>query len=277
MVSDANDKVTFDRYYARQGTDDTLLHNFTYQLAELMVDGKSSLWMSTMKGLKKWEDGNVKDFILDRSSSAHNHSRSLLAVEGEYPLIVMGSEMGLRFFDPKGEVFTDFFNSESDKGRLSQSTVTSLYMDRGGVLWVGTKSGLNKYNTYSKDFVAHKAGTFDKSQNIITGIQGAAAGGYWVSTMGGGLFQLKDGIFSHVVLKGTSDNDFANFIQTMYVDRRGGVWIGTAGEGLYHFEERDLNRLDNTVRKYIHYHSGSTPALSQNVVMSLEEDSHGNI
>jgi signal transduction histidine kinase/ligand-binding sensor domain-containing protein/DNA-binding response OmpR family regulator len=277
MVRDANDRVTFERYYYRQDTVDAQLHNFTYQLSELVVDGKSTLWLSTMKGLKKWENGSIKNFMPDQSSSAYNHSRSLLVVDGEHPIIVMGSEMGLHFFDPKRETFTDFFNSESEKGRLSQGTVSALYIDRGGVLWVGTKSGLNKYNTYSKDFVAYSTSTFDKSQNIITGIQGATSGAYWVSTIGGGLFHLKDGIFHKVTLKGRGDNHFTDFIQTLYVDARGGVWIGTAGEGVYHFEEGDLDKSGNTITKYEHYHTGSTPALSQDVIMSLEEDRGGNM
>jgi hypothetical protein len=55
---------------------------------------------------------------------------------------------------------------------------------------VGTKKGLNKFDSYSKDFEAFRTTQFDKSKNIITGIQNSSLGGYWISTIGGGLFKF---------------------------------------------------------------------------------------
>ncbi|MBA4053638.1 MAG: hypothetical protein C0490_02900, partial [Marivirga sp.] len=138
--------VSFENYFYSARGEEYTLQNYIYQIGELIVNGKSSMWFSSMKGLKKWEGGKLKNFLVEGKPTGYNHTRSLLAINGANPFILIGSETGLHFFDPVANSFSKFLSNHEDNGNLSQSTITSLYLDKGGVLWVGTKKGLNKYD-----------------------------------------------------------------------------------------------------------------------------------
>ncbi|HEX6893428.1 MAG TPA: ATP-binding protein, partial [Chryseolinea sp.] len=118
---------------------------------------------------------------------------------------------------------------------------------------------------------------FDAAKNIITGLAESANGGYLVSTVGGGLFRLQNGSFDPIVVKNSVKQEFTNFVQTFVKDSRGNVWLGTAGAGVFRFKEMPYRKGKNVITSFDHFHTESTQALNENVVMSLEEDSHGNM
>jgi sugar lactone lactonase YvrE len=185
--------------------------------------------------------------------------------------------MGLHFFDVEARTFKKFLSNEEGSGNLTQRTITAIYLDRGGVLWVGTKRGLNKFDTYAKNFEAYKTTLFDGAKNIITGLQESEMGGYWVSTVGGGLFRLQNGSFHSINIRKSENDEFANFIQTILVDSRGNIWLATAGSGLYRFNEKDYSKNNSTVTSFDHFYTKSKLALNNDFIMSLEEDINGNI
>ena len=269
-------KFSFERYIT-PNTNRLDLRNFVFQITELEVNGESQIWFNTMRGLVNWDNGKMKRFIVPGKPLPHSFMRCILPVSGTTPFIIVGSEMGLHFFDVTTGSFKKFLNNEESSGNLSQSTISSLYLDRGGVLWVGTKSGLNKYDTYAKDFEAYKTSVFDGAKNIITGLQESANGGYLVSTVGGGLYRLQNGSFDPILIDNSEMHEFTNFVQTFVTDSRGNIWLGTAGAGVYRFKELNYKRGKNVVTSFDHFHTQSKHPLSQDVIMSLEEDSHGNM
>jgi hypothetical protein len=68
------------------------------------------------------------------------------------------------------------------------------------LLFLNLSSLLNKYDSYSKNFEVFKTAAFDRGKSIITGIQGSSKNGYWISTIGGGLYRLKDDTFQHLLI-----------------------------------------------------------------------------
>jgi signal transduction histidine kinase/ligand-binding sensor domain-containing protein/DNA-binding response OmpR family regulator len=268
---------TFERYFLPNTTNPHDLRNFIFQIEELNIDGKPAIWFSTMKGLCKWDNGVMQSFTVPGKPSPYSFIRCILPVEGENPFIITGSEMGLHFFDVKNGEFKKFLSNDEASGNLTQSTITALYLDRGGVLWVGTKRGLNKFDSYAKNFEAYKTTMFDGAKNIITGLQESGNGGYWVSTIGGGLYRSRNGSFHRISIRKSENDEFVNFVQTILVDSRGNIWLATAGSGLYRFNERNYNENNPIVTSFDHFYTKSKPALNNDFVMSLEEDIHGNI
>jgi len=130
----------FERYRV-PNTSPGDLQNYIFDITELQENGKTSIWCSTMKGLLRLSEGKIQTFAVAGKPSPYSFMRCILSVGGDSPFIIAGSELGLHFFDVKAESFKKFFNNEETKGNLSQSTITALYFDRGGVLWVGTKRG----------------------------------------------------------------------------------------------------------------------------------------
>jgi signal transduction histidine kinase/ligand-binding sensor domain-containing protein/DNA-binding response OmpR family regulator len=252
-------------------------HNYIYKICELPANGKPAIWFCTIRGLKKLQDGVITNYQVPDKPSSFSFIRSMYAVKGARPYIITGSEKGLSFFDPATNIFTKFLDDFDQRVNLSHGTVTALYLDRSGVFWVGTKKGLNKFDSYSKDFQSFKTASFDTGKNIITGLQSSTDQGYWISTIGGGLYKLRREKFQRVRIIDRDDNDFVNFIQTIYTDTRGNVWLGTAGAGVYRFHEDDVEASTGLVKKFEHYAAFSTPSFNSNYIMSLTEDNIGNV
>jgi signal transduction histidine kinase/ligand-binding sensor domain-containing protein/DNA-binding response OmpR family regulator len=271
------ENYTFKNYIYEEDAANKTLHNYIYQIEELVVNGKPSIWLSTKRGLKGLMNNKLQNFLVPDKSLSYSFFRSLLAVDGKSPYLIAGSEMGLSLFDPETQRFETVPYDDYREMNISHRAITALYIDEGGVLWVGTKKGLNKFDTYSKDFEAFRTTQFDKSKNIITGIQNSSLGGYWISTIGGGLFKF-DGknSFTHYKIISKEENDFTEFIQTVYSDNKGNIWVGTAGAGVYHFNEKDIKK-PGTISVFEHYFTKSNSPLGDDYVMSLAGDRDGNV
>ncbi|HEY9044321.1 MAG TPA: two-component regulator propeller domain-containing protein [Ohtaekwangia sp.] len=267
---------TFRQYRYTQDQANQYHQNYIYKIDELAIDGKSTIWFCTIKGLKSLQNGVIHNYAIPGKPPSYSFFRAMCVVKGERPYIITGSEKGLSFFDPLKNEYTHSFDDNDQQLNLSHSTVTALYVDRGGVLWVGTKKGLNKFDSYSHDFEAYETRTFDKGKNIITGIRSANDHGYWIATIGGGLYKLKGKTFQRVRIPDQHDNDFVNFIQVLYTDTRGHVWLGTAGAGIYRFHQRDVT-ANGIVKRFEHFSTRNLTAYNNDYIMSLSEDNAGNI
>ena len=74
----------------------------------------------------------------------------------------------------------------STRNGLSQNTVTCIYQDKRGFLWIGTQDGLNKYDGYQfKHYKHNPADTNSISDQFITAICEDGKGELWVGTRHG--------------------------------------------------------------------------------------------
>ena len=110
---------------------------------------------------------------------------------------------------------------------LSNFSVTAVLQDRTGFLWVGTQSGLNRYD-----------GSFhvDRALSVawVSALREDAAGRLWVGT--------QEGLYVRNSLTGsitgleliTAESDTVTTAVTALREGRDGVlWVGTAGRGLF--------------------------------------------
>ena len=72
---------------------------------------------------------------------------------------------------------------------LSQSTVQAILQDRDGLMWLGTKDGLNRYDGYNFVVYRHdpERPSTTLSDNDVHTLFQDSDGGIWVATAGGGL------------------------------------------------------------------------------------------
>ncbi len=85
---------------------------------------------------------------------------------------------------PQSYVMTDF----SIEDGLSGESITALYQDSKGFIWIGTCDGLNCYDGYTFTVYRHNMG--DKSSisgNYIKSIAEDSEGNLWIGTFGNGL------------------------------------------------------------------------------------------
>jgi signal transduction histidine kinase/ligand-binding sensor domain-containing protein/DNA-binding response OmpR family regulator len=248
--------------------------NWVIQINEFKYQGTSTIWFATSKGLKKLNNKKVENFMPENRASMTGIFLTILPGEYDKPYLLLGSEDGLFFFDPINGTFKKFLSNEDPELHLSNHSISALFLDRSGVLWVGTKKGLNKFNTYLNDFNGVSTNSFDPSGSIITAIQPSTAGGYWISTSGGGLFRYRNKKFERFEFY-KNTNVFASTIQAIFRDSRGQIWVGTGGSGVFCFKDTDPK--GGLIREFKHFHEQTQQKISDNYVMSFTEDKNGNI
>ncbi|RZJ56183.1 MAG: hypothetical protein EOO44_00395 [Flavobacterium sp.] len=112
----------------------------------------------------------------------------------------------LSYFEASGQSYT-FHHLRTNDG-LSNSTVKSILKDNYGFLWIGTESGLNRYDGYGFKVYSTKS---DKPSSIINddirGLQEDGLGNIWIGTE-----------FSYIVYQRNKDNfrsDIPNLLKEL--------------------------------------------------------------
>ncbi len=271
-----DDRYVFKSYLFDNEPDNHALHNHIYDIASLPTENGTGIWLTTKKGLKALINGQLNSYSVPNKPASYSLFSSLQVVPGDRPYLIAGSESGISFFDVAAMQFDERILTGWNEMNLSHGSITSLYIDRGGVLWVGTKKGINKFDSYTKEFESFNVAQFDKTKSIITGVQLSATGGYWISTIGGGLYKFDgNNSFTKYKIIAPEENTFTEFVQTLYSDGKGSVWVGTAGAGVYHFNEHQLTSPE--ISSYNHYSTETNPILRDNYIMAITSDGRDNV
>ncbi len=195
----------------------------------------------------------------------------------------------------------DVISNITKKNGLITNSLTKLFLDRSGNLWIGTNgAGLIKYGNKAFTYFNKTPGL--NSPSIFSTVIDLS-GNVWVSTADEGIYKFDgttstqytqhDGLGSNTVRSSLLDNkgnlwfatsegltrykngSFKNFTikdglpskntRTLLLDKNGNLWIGTYGEGLSKY---DYTSFKNFTTK---------DGLSHNYIHALYEDSKGDI
>ncbi|MBL7959503.1 hypothetical protein JNL27_04610 [bacterium] len=157
---------------------------------------------------------------------------------------------------------------------LSQNTVTCIFQDSRGYLWIGTQNGLNRYDGYSiKVYKRNFNNENCISNNGINSIYEDNGKKLWIATNNGlNMFDPDSGIFKQFVVSENDSNTLSgNFIRDVCQDRQGNYWIATRGRGLDMYDAR-LGRFRNYRNDPKNLRS-----LSSNALTSVCIDVSGNL
>ncbi|MCR8558068.1 response regulator [Mucilaginibacter sp. BJC16-A38] len=167
-------------------------------------------------------------------------------------------------------------NREDDNKTIGQNSITLLYKDNTGIVWVGTyKKGVGYYHESIIKFplyTHHLADPFSEQQSLSFGDVNSFAedktGNIWIGTNGGGLiyFDRKKGTFKTYLHDANNPNSLTNnVIVCMFIDHEQKLWIGTYFGGLDCFDGRTFK----------HYkHDDSRPgSISEDRICAITENS----
>ncbi len=129
----------------------------------------------------------------------------------------------------------------SEQG-LPQNSIRAMLQTRDGLLWIGTRGGLARFDGAA--FVLYKAGAPNSiPSESITGLAEDRDGSLWISSAGG-LTRYRDGRFQNYTsrdgLPGTS-------IWRIAPDPSGGVWAATWRSELFHFDGKRVRRYASPI------------------------------
>ena len=245
----------------------------------LFMDESDNLWIGTMgSGLNK-VDLKPRKFVRyekklnDPTSLSQNYIRAIAEdLEGN---IWLGTLVGgLNKFFPNEEVF-QHYSHDPDKPGLTPNgnNVWSLLVDRDNILWVGTNTGLNRFDLQTGKFKYYTHSAEDRgslSENTVRSIFEDASGVLWIGTEYGlNKFDKETEKFTRYVKNGDGNTSISdNTIWSITQDRNGNIWIAT---------DNGLNRLNPNLEKFKHYRKvkGNEGSISHNGIRTLYIDSRG--
>ena len=152
-------------------------------VASLFVDHKGVLWAGTRDGLDAFDPVTERFRVYRASGEGQNQYRAI--AEDPRGALWLGTQFaGLQRFDPSTGHFTIYRSRPGTAGSLSNDQVNAICIDASGIIWVGTQSGLNRFNPDTQTFSVY----YERDglpNNRITGILEDQRGNLWLSTSHG--------------------------------------------------------------------------------------------
>ena len=215
-------------------------------ITSLLADSKGRLWVGTDQGLSRLENGR---FVTPLDLSARPYVVLAMAEIGNALWFATDKDGLVRLTDAR-ETFTV-------KDGLGSNVVSSLLATRNGVLWVGTRNGINRIEGGR---ISTVTGPWGGGSQPVSSMVEDRQGNVWVGTRSGGLFRVRGGrIETYSEAEGLS----GSIVLAIYEDREGSLWIGTESKG--------LNQLRDV--KFAAY--GVHEGLRQEMLLPIYEDRAG--
>jgi signal transduction histidine kinase/ligand-binding sensor domain-containing protein/DNA-binding response OmpR family regulator len=238
-------------------------HNLN-EIKSIREDSEGNIWFGTRgDGLFRLslEKGNplqntYKQFIneTDKTESINSNIITSLLIDSKGSMWV-GSEDGLNQFNFSTEKFKHI-NIQTRNAKAPESpyqkSVSSIYESKSGELWLGTLSGLVKFERGSGTYklFPHEYEIFRYGWGNIIAIIEDHHGKLWLATPGE-LMRFDPIISSYEYVKNDPFNPKSisfSSISSLCTDRTGIVWVGTAGMGINLYDSK-ANRFSTLLKK----------------------------
>jgi len=231
-------------------------------ISEFCEDKNGNLWIGTEdKGLYHFDVAS-KTFSKGKVPADNIHA---LYYDDDKLWVGSFSE-GLFLVNLKSGQIKNFLNTPSGES-LSDNNVYSIFKDYTGTVWVGTMTGLHRYNSKTNMFtrVGEKMIT-SQVNDILEDFDGKL----WFATLGQGLFSYdyNGDNWEHIPTVIEEDTVRGRKIVCLLEDKSHKIWLGTEGAGLVAYDKKTKKVIKNyTV----------IDGLPNNVIYRLVEDVDGSI
>jgi len=158
FVNDIKIFYDFEKYYNLELS--SLRGTRIYSMIE---DKHNNIWVGSANGLQKI-NMKTKEIIIFKSdykdSTTVSNDQINIVAEDSEGYIWAGTQNGLNKLDPKTHKFIRFMSKVGNDSivkndtyqTISSNTVYSIVEDKQGFLWLGTGSGINKYDKIKETF-----------------------------------------------------------------------------------------------------------------------------
>lgn len=261
----------------------------------ILQDRRGFMWFGTEDGLNRYDGYTFKSYKPDLYSPNSISDRWITAIveDADGYLWVGTRQGGLNRYDPGTDTFTRFLHDDQNASSLRSNQINVLLLDHANNLWVGTNSGVDRFQRESQSFEhlgMNPSPSWDLSGRNITAMYEDQLGNFWVGTTDGGLGRLDpdDGkalFFAYrneeenvSILSGENDTSTReneetishNHVTSIVEDQDGVLWVGTRS-GLNQFLPET-----GSFRRFMH-DDDKPNTISNNMVYDLFVDSTGNL
>ncbi len=194
LLLDSNDKLWAGTYWGglncydgnrfihyRAGGENSLASDNVWALVE---DADKNIWIGTLGGGLQCLNPATGVFVTYSSNNSNlvsDHVSSLCL--GRNNTLIIGTSVGVAIMDLTTRKITNFAGNRSGVRQFTNQTVNQVYEDSRGLIWVGTREGLNVYDP-KQDELYEVAVKPNFSEFYILGITEDENKSMWVSAGG---------------------------------------------------------------------------------------------
>lgn len=125
-------------------------------VASLFKDSKNNMWIGSWdKVVYRVSPSKQKEDVFAKTSDPYSFPGDdpLAFAEDKYQHIWIGGKYnGLYFFHPATEKFLQYRHDPTKEGSLANNRVNCIYIDRSGIVWIGTNGGISIYDPLQQKF-----------------------------------------------------------------------------------------------------------------------------
>ena len=148
-------------------------------------DSKDYLWISTGRGLNRYDSYQIKTYNFDRKKAGTISSdRTTFILEDHNKNLWIGTDEGLNLYNPQTETFKVFKNDSTDIHSINSNFITNIFEDKKGNLWITTANDcLHKWIPGKQNFVRYPIKDRDgiiRSHPTMKSIAEDSKGNLWV-------------------------------------------------------------------------------------------------
>jgi len=280
---------SFTRYLSDPKDHSSLNNN---HILYLSLDRNGILWIGTF-------GGGLNKLVLSKGLdskpvfiSYKNDLNNPYSISGNVVTTIYEDKKGILWIGTDGDglnrldknkykskvFFSHHKNNPIDPNSIVNNRIFSIFQDRSGVLWIGTKGGgISKFDSEKKNFVIVRNQPNVKntlSHNAVRVLTEDKSGKLWIGTDGAGLdcYNPKTGIYKNYRNNPLNSNSLSyDFVRSIFQDRKGFLWIGTDGGG--------INKFNIKTGKFTRYeYDPENPnSLGHNTIRPIFEDSKGSL
>lgn len=238
------------RYYANsEGCD------MGYYIREIVPDEDGNLWIGTeSQGLTRLDQrlDNIVQIPIDENSNSCNiHG---LCSDGDF--VWVGT-----YEQTRSLVRIHRRTLASKSYPSAGKEIYTICRTSGGELWIGTTSGLKRYDRATDRFVSDSA-----IRSHVYHIREDSSGNIWAATYSDGLYKydaMKDAWRHYLYAERDTASLAANKVLSVFEDSRNRIWLTTEGGGLCQY--------DSEADSFVRYKS----RLPFDTCYRIEEDAQG--
>ena len=282
-----NSEFNFLHYTSKYKIENSLSDN---KITSLFEDKKGNLWIGTFYGgLNKLDAINKNyspekakfiNYLHKQNSKNCLSNNTVMAIEQDFDgyLWIGTFGGGIDRFDINSETFVNFSKYSAQNISFPDAEVLSLFIDRSGILWVGSHlgEGLTKIQKNISNFEiinSQSTGNLKLNDNVVWSLFKDRDEKLWVGTYRGGInilnFKSKQIKIIQSIPGTNSISD--NHIRSFAEDKFGNIWVGTYSEGLNRID-RNTGKIDVFKNK-----AGDINSLSANQVLDIFVESENII
>ncbi len=259
-------------------------------VTDINSDSSGNLWFATYLSGIDYYDKKTGQFTHYNQSNVQGLGSDYnwcILPDNDGKLYVGHVNTGLSIIDLESKTAINLHWEPNNPNCIPNNTVTSLFKDSKGNIWVGSRGGLSLFNPETNSFTnfSHEAHNPNSlSSNNVESIIETQKSELWFGTEGGGinilnLDDLSSNIsqatikFKHLYAGDLPSNISSSSVQTLLQDNFGNIWLGgyIGGVNFISNQESFFNKID-----YLPLTSNKNTLLDK-VVPDISCDDNNNI